>query len=41
MGNKNIRTNIYRMQAHDLIMCGYQFGRLCQFVFSKQIQKVQ
>ena len=22
-GNKNIITNIYRMQAYDLIMCGY------------------
>ena len=23
IGNKNIITNIYRMQAYDLIMCGY------------------
>ena len=23
IGNKNITTNIYRMQAHDSIMCGY------------------
>ena len=23
IGNKNIRTNIFRMQAYDLIMCGY------------------
>ena len=22
-GNKNIITNIYRIQAYDLIMCGY------------------
>ena len=22
-GNKNIITNIYRIQAHDSIMCGY------------------
>ena len=25
MGNKNIATNINRIQAHNLIMCGY-FG---------------
>ena len=23
IGNKNIITNIYRIQAYDLIMCGY------------------
>ena len=23
IGNKNITTNIYRMQAYDSIMCGY------------------
>ena len=23
IGNKNITTNIYRMQANDSIMCGY------------------
>ena len=23
IGNKNIITNIYRIQAHDSIMCGY------------------
>ena len=23
MGNKNIITNIYRIQAYDSIMCGY------------------
>ena len=23
IGNKNVRTNIYRMQAYDSIMCGY------------------
>ena len=23
MGNKNIITNIYKIQAYDLIMCGY------------------
>ena len=23
IGNKNITTNIYRIQAYDLIMCGY------------------
>ena len=23
IGNKNIRTNIFRIQAYDSIMCGY------------------
>ena len=23
IGNKNIRTNIYKIQAYDSIMCGY------------------
>ena len=23
IGNKNIKTNIFRMQAYDSIMCGY------------------
>ena len=23
MGNKNIITNIYKIQVYDLIMCGY------------------
>ena len=23
MGNKNIKTNIFRIQAYDSIMCGY------------------
>ena len=23
IGNKNIKTNIYRVQAYDSIMCGY------------------
>ena len=23
IGNKNVITNIYRIQAYDLIMCGY------------------
>ena len=23
IGNKNIKTNIYRMQANDSVMCGY------------------
>ena len=23
IGNKNIKANIYRVQANDLIMCGY------------------
>ena len=27
IGNKNIITNIYRIQAHDLIMCGFYVKR--------------
>ena len=23
MGNKNMQTNIYRIQAYDSVMCGY------------------
>ena len=23
IGNKNIKSNIFRLQAYDLIMCGY------------------
>ena len=31
-GNKNIITNIYRMQAYDLIMCRYIFIGFIDFM---------
>ena len=31
IGNKNIITNIYRIQAHDSIMCGYICIRFIDF----------
>ena len=33
IGNKNIITNIYRIQAYNSIMCVY-FARLHKFIFS-------
>ena len=32
IGNKNIITNIYRIQAYDSIMCGYVFIRFIDFM---------
>ena len=45
--NKNIITNIFRIQAHDSVMCGYfcigfidfMFNRLYQSFFTKCFQK--
>ena len=49
MGNKNIMSNIHRIQARDLIMCGllywiywfyikgYKFIRVYKFIFSSWI----
>ena len=33
IGNKNINTNIYRIQAYEFVMCGYFFIRLSIFCF--------
>ena len=32
IGNKNIKTNIFRIQAHDLIICGYFCMRIIGFM---------
>ena len=32
IGNKNIKTNIYRIQAHDSIMCRYACVRFINFM---------
>ena len=32
IGNKNIKTNIYRVQAYDSIMCGYFCIRFIDFM---------
>ena len=34
IGNKNILTNIYRIQAYDLIMCGYFSIGFINFMFN-------
>ena len=32
IGNKNIKTNIFKMQAYDSIMCGYFCIRFIYFM---------
>ena len=32
IGNKNIKTNIFRMQAYDSIMCGYFYIGFIEFM---------
>ena len=34
IGNKNIKTNIFRMQAYDSIMCGYFCIRFINFMLA-------
>ena len=34
IGNKNIKTNIFRIQAYDLIMCGYFCIGFIDFMFA-------
>ena len=34
IGNKNIKTNIFRMQTYDSIMCGYFGIRSINFMFA-------
>ena len=34
IGNKNITTSIYRIQAYDSIMCGYFFIRFINFMLN-------
>ena len=33
INNKNIKTNIFRIQAYDSVMCGYFFIRFIDFMF--------
>ena len=32
IGNKNIQSNIYRIQGYDLVMCGYLFIGFIDFM---------
>ena len=32
IGNKNIETNIFRIQAYDWVMCGYFCVRFIDFI---------
>ena len=34
--NKNIKTNIFRIQAYNSIMCGYFFIGFINFMFSRK-----
>ena len=34
ISNKNVKTNIFRMQAYDSIMCGYFCIRFINFVLT-------
>ena len=36
IGNKNIKTNIFRIQAYDSIMCGYFCIGFIDFMLSKK-----
>ena len=33
INNKNIKTNIFRIQAHDVVMCGYFYIGFIDFMF--------
>ena len=34
--NKNIKTNIFRIQAYDWVMCGYFFIGIIDFMFKEK-----
>ena len=36
ISNKNIKTNIFRIQAHDLIMCGYFCIGFLDFILAEK-----
>ena len=36
IGNKNIKTNISKIQAYDSIMCGYFFIGFIGFMFERK-----
>ena len=38
ISNKNIKTNIFRIQAHDLIMCRYFCIGFLDFMLAENIQ---
>ena len=35
IGNKNIKANIFRVQANDSVMCGYFFHMIYRFYVSR------
>ena len=37
INNKNIKTNIFRIQAYDSVMCGYFCIRFIDFMFKGKI----
>ena len=37
LGNKNITTNIYRIQAYDSVMYGYVFIGLIDFIMNNKL----
>ena len=37
IGNKNIKTNIFKIQAYDLIMCEYFCIGFIDFVLARKI----
>ena len=37
IGSKNIKTNIFRIQAYDSVMCGYFCIRFTNFMFRRKI----
>ena len=34
MGNKDIKSNVFRIQAYDLIMCGYYCFKFIYFMLA-------
>ena len=37
IGNKNVKTNMFRIQAYDSIMCGYFCIRFIGFMLARKI----
>ena len=37
INNKNIKTNIFRIQAYDSIMCGYFFIGFTEFMLAGKL----
>ena len=36
LGHKNIKTNIFRIQASNSVMCGYFFIEFIEFMFASK-----